>query len=289
LDRLAAALPEDVVSRLYFGRVEELDLERRIASSVGSAELLGLARQRYRFPDAQCLSAADALAETWSRLEPTSSADLVASDDAADPRSLYASMCRVMGELRLPFRVAISEALSAAAATGESVVAVATGRMLGAARTRRIVIHEIYGHVLPRVRAAALPLGLFGVGSSLGNDVQEGWALSQEIAHDVMDDERRRELGLRHLAAHGVARGADWIETTRLLLDRGAQVPEAIELSARAHRGGGLARERIYLPAWCHVRDALDEQPELAHWLGRGRISVHAARVLKDARGSWDV
>jgi hypothetical protein len=296
LERVLQLLPQDPISRLYADRVQELELERQLATVVGSPALRQLATQRFAFPDPVAVGAADALAEQWSGLvgagdsvlaplEPGGSS--IRSDAEEDPRSLYAQMCRAVGELRLPFRVTLSDALTAAAATGEGVIAIARGRTMSVARAHRIVIHEVYGHVLPRVRAGALPLGLLQVGSRLGNDVQEGWALEMEAAHHVMDDDRRRELGLRHIAAASVAAGADCVETTRTLLERGAPLEFALELCARAQRGGGLGRERIYLPAWCQVRDTLSDEPNLGEWLGAGRLSVDAARVVCEQRGFW--
>lgn len=287
LTRIQAALPTDPISALYAARAQELELERRLVTLVGSPALREQATRRFAFPDPDCVRAADALAQQWATLCAPAPGNALLSDDTSNPLSLYSQMCALVGELRLPFRVTVSDALTAVAATGEGVIAVSSGRLLGSERTRRIVVHEVYGHALPRTRALGSSLGLFQVGSAFGNDVQEGWALCMEIEHHVMDDERRRELGLRHLAAADVAAGADWVETTRALLARGAELGVAMELSARAHRAGGLGRERVYLPAWCQVSAATGHDPDLARWLSTGRVSVEAARTLRETAALW--
>lgn len=285
--RIQTGLPSDPISALYAARAQELELERQLVTLVGSPALREHATRRFAFPEPAFVSAADALAEQWATLCAPTPSNPVLSDDTQSPLSLYSQMCALVGELRLPFRVTVSDALTAMAATGEGVIAVARGRLLGSERTRRIVVHEVYGHALPRERSLRLSLGLFQTGSAFGNDVQEGWALSMEIEHGVMDDERRRELGLRHLAAADVAAGADWVESMRALIARGTELGTALELAARAHRAGGLGRERVYLPAWCQVSAALNHDPDLGRWLGAGRVNVDAARTLRETATSW--
>ena len=69
--------------------------------------------------------------------------------------------------------------------------------------------------------------------------------------------------------------------TTRLLLDRGAPLADALRIAARVHRGGGLAREAVYLPALLRVEAALADEAQLDEVLGAGRVSVDAASALR--------
>jgi hypothetical protein len=66
---------------------------------------------------------------------------------------------------------------------------------------------------------------------------------------------------------------------------RGATLGDALALAARAHRGGGLAREVVYLPALCRVANALTADPSLETWLEHGRVSVEAAHELRRLAG----
>src|SRR5262249_52921029 len=112
---------------------------------------------------------------------------------------------------------------------------------------------------------------------------EEGRALVIEERYELLDDERRRELGIRHRMALDVRSGADWVESVRFGLAFGLTPRESVRIAARIHRGGGLAREVIYLPAWERVTRAFDADPTLEAWLERGRVSVDAARILDGA------
>jgi hypothetical protein len=77
-----------------------------------------------------------------------------------------------------------------------------------------------------------------------------------------------------------VGEGASGIAKKALLLrDRGLPSRQIAEALVRVTRGGGLAREIIYLPGLLRVSEASGE-PGVLDLLSRGRFSVEAARVL---------
>jgi hypothetical protein len=82
------------------------------------------------------------------------------------------------------------------------------------------------------------------------------------------------------LAAESVRSGADFWETVRLLGELGATTTQAVELSCRVHRGGGLGRELMYLVGYRRVAARLAKEPELTQVLQHGRVSLDAARAL---------
>lgn len=285
LDRLASvaeSLPG--VGTLYAGRARELVLEAELAAHVGSP-CFALEAAR-RFPASsdgdgrQALAWAEAWAAGSARAEPRAG---IASDDAGDPESLLSAMRRAVGRLRLPFRVVVHPDLCAAAATGDGVIVIRGGLFHSAAAVERIVRHEIEGHALPRARASREDSGIFAVGTAGGSDDEEGRALLLEERAGCLGPERRAELARRHLAAVALRRGADFVEIVRLLLDLGAELEQALRVSVRVCRGGGLAREIVYLPALCRVRRAFARDPSTERWLERGRIAVSAVDVLARA------
>jgi hypothetical protein len=193
-------------------------------------------------------------------------------------------MRKAVGKLRLPVTVELSDSLTAIAATGERVIVVARRRKLRCNDVPRIVLHEVVGHALPRYRASLHPLGLFSVGSRGGNDEQEGYALFLENRAGLMDGARKLELAYRHLAATMVREGADWIQTTRRLISRGAPIEQAAAIASRVHRAEGLAREIVYLPALCRVRRAIFGESHVEDWLANGRLSLDAIARLRRVR-----
>ncbi len=266
---------------LYFQRIAELQLETRLVEAVGTRQFVELARHRHEHGSAAERADALALVRRWLLIEPEAPRTTIRSDDEQHPQSLYSSMCRAVGQLRLPVRVTLSDSLVAAAATGENLIVVAKDRHLSLNDTRRIVLHETLGHALPRHRATQQTVGLFAVGSAGGNDEQEGYALFLESRGGVMDEARRRELALRHIAALGVHDGANWVETTERLTAEGAELASAAAIASRVHRAGGLAREVVYLPALCRVNRAIGADPDVEEWLGRGRLSLDAIDTLR--------
>jgi hypothetical protein len=286
LGRLAEALdPEGALGALYAARARELAVEAAMCAVAGSAALWAAARRRYAPRGDGFDAEADALAAVWlaelaeARVEDDA---LVRSDDESDPRSLVVRMREEAGARRLALRVVVLRDLASLAATGEGLVQIAAGRVLSPRDVERTVLHEIEGHALPRARASGARLGLFGVGSARGSDDQEGSALHLERAGGFLDRARRRELALRHEAARSVERGADFVETGRALLARGAPVADVLRIASRVHRGGGLAREAVYLPALLRVEAALAREPELDAVLSIGRVSVDVAPALRE-------
>jgi hypothetical protein len=74
---------------------------------------------------------------------------------------------------------------------------------------------------------------------------------------------------------------ADFVDTVRMLLGRAAPLETALRIAARAHRGGGLGREAVYLPALLRVDAAVAADRAVDRVLGSGRVSVDVARALR--------
>lgn len=273
------------VAALYTERAEELKLEAELAECVGDVRFFALARRRYPIGSADEWSEARQLAETWARqaFEPEAGPRHL-SHDRASPDSLVNVVTRELARRRVDVRVEVVTTLGSRAATGDGVIFIRAGERLGARAAQRIAQHEILGHALPRIQARVQQLGLFRVGSARGTDDEEGRALCLEQQLDLMDGERRVELGRRHLAALAVAEGASAPECVQLLSSSGASPAEAVATYARVARGGGLCRELVYLPAWLNVARASALDTELLRWLSHGRVSLAAARTLRELR-----
>jgi hypothetical protein len=71
------------------------------------------------------------------------------------------------------------------------------------------------------------------------------------------------------------------------LVSLGASLEQASELTLRAHRGGGLGRELVYLPAYFMLRAAFAGEPGLERWLERGRLDLETARRLECGELPW--
>jgi hypothetical protein len=142
------------------------------------------------------------------------------------------------------------------------------------------------GHVMPRVRARAIGLGLLEAGTARGADDQEGVALLWEERAGELDAGRRHALGLRHEAVNAMDSGASFGDVVRWLVEeRGEGVREAVLLGERVFRGsdgdgGGLGRERVYLESFVRVRAWLEGHPDDEVILGSGQVALEDVAVL---------
>jgi hypothetical protein len=269
------------LGRLYAARAEELAREAAIVAALGTPAFAVFAAARFPIDVSPAGESAGQCAERWASLEPPADEERILAEDDRDPRSLVRALGALIGSLRLSARVVLAPELASAAAAADGVILVRPLVRHTESAARRIAVHEVVGHVLPRVVARNEELGLFRVGSAAGSDDEEGRALLLEEREGLLAVARRRELGVRHLGALAVRGGADWVELVRLVLRHGFPLSDALRLSARIGRGGGLARELVYLPALHRVRAALSEEPELERYLERGRVGIAAARELR--------
>lgn len=287
LEELSAVLggADTVEQRLLGERAQELALEAALAECVGEPDFARLAAQRFALPsesrDVEQLAQQFLTAPHGAH--PQKEGDAThASDDPRDPESLWSQLAERLGAARLPVRLELVPGLVSLAAVADGVVRLRPGARLSARQARRIALHEVEGHVRPRVTGAALG-GVFAAGSAGGSTDEEGRAILLEERAGLLDAERRRELGRRYVAAASVRHGADFWQSVDQLGLVGASMDDAIALALRVHRGGGLGRELVYLQGYWRVAYGLAKRPELEQLLRAGRISLNAAQALYDA------
>lgn len=285
LARLQRHLPEQVpFSDLWVAKVEELHLEAELAESVGQPRFAALARRRYpNGADPHCDNA-NALAARWSlSLPPEKAETRIRTDNARDSRSLLRVLEAELERLNLNFRLSVSSSLQSNAATGQNVIVVASDRWLNPQSARRIALHEIHGHAIPRLRASNQVHGLLLAGAAGSNEQEEGRALLIEQHLGLLDQERRLELGLRHQLATLGSAGNSWIESVRHAHQVLGCWSQAVDMASRTHRGGGLFRESCYLVEFFRLQNALTTDPDLERWLSAGRTTIQCARRLRAA------
>lgn len=275
LHRAASAIEKDgILGALYAERLLELDGEAALTAAVGTRLFGPLARQRFpaRAEDADTIDSGRDVLSTGP--ETTS--------DGTRGETLFTCVLQRMQRHGIDVPIIFREDLSALAATGEDRVYLARGRNLSVLAARRTAVHEVDGHVLPRVRARDEALSLFAIGSAGGADDQEGAALFAEETSGLLDGARARELALRHRLVAAMRDGARFVDTVRGALAAGVPNDDAVALAFRLHRGAGadgegLGREAAYVPAFRRVSAAAREVRAV---LGRGQLSLAAAATL---------
>jgi hypothetical protein len=288
LARLATISAElGPLGELHAARARELELEARLAEALRTSGVRALAAERFPGPSAARARECDAFVSESLSAPVRLSPELHRTDDYGDPKSLVARLGARARELGLSLRIDVRKDQVAVAATGHGLVCVRPGVLLSAHAAERVAAHELLAHALPRARARHAPWALLSVGTRGAGEDEEGRALLIEERSGSFDAERRRSLALRHVSALGVRSGAEPTETLRELVTLGAPLEQAAELTLRVHRGGGLGRELVYLPAYFAMRSALAGEPGLERWLERGRLDLDTARRLASGALEW--
>jgi hypothetical protein len=176
--------------------------------------------------------------------------------------------------------------MAALAATGDGFVAVAEGRAIGEEALARTVVHEVEGHVLPRIAAVRGRHPLAGIGSAAGMLAQEGWALVCEERAGFLKEARQHELGWRTLACARMAAGDDFVRV-RLALEEEAcfDAEAALALAERVFRGSdgtapGHGREFAYVDYYVRIRRHLAEVAGAEAHYRSAEITPEACRAL---------
>jgi hypothetical protein len=281
LDEAARALePGDAEEALLAGRARELELEAQLAEHVGTARFSERASARFPLPeDSESMRSLAEHFAAASHLPWAGPVTLHRSDDARDPQSLWSQIASRVGRERWPVRIEVTVGLVSLAAVADGVVRVRPAALLSARAAARIALHEVEGHVRPRVAGAALG-GVFSAGSARCSEDEEGRSIWLEEQGGLLDPERRQELARRYFAVESLRQGAELWDTVEVLGRRGATVTSALELAARVHRGGGLGRELVYLAGYARVARRFACTPALERVMRCGRLSLDAAALL---------
>jgi uncharacterized protein (TIGR02421 family) len=197
---------------------------------------------------------------------------------------LRALIERIASAAGLSANVRIEPNLTAGAASGDRTVFLAD-RRFSPREVWRLALHEVLGHLTSAQNGGAQPIRLLLWGTAGSFADQEGIALCIEASFGVMDPPRLRSLAGRVLATHSMHAGAAFGETARKLhRDHQFSASEAIAISERAYRGGGVARDAGYLRGFLRVADALSQRRATLDELRMGRVGIEALPGLRELR-----
>lgn len=285
--RFAAEVP---AGALYLARLDELELELLLLEALGqpkrvrplAARRYGTGEQVVRFGGARC-RLAEVAARVLGELEPGSPEPPSVPPDG--PGSLAEMVRRLAAVVGLTVEVRVEPGLVANAACGERTIFLAD-RRFGAREARRLAVHEVLGHLVAASNGRAQPLALLQVGTAGSLADQEGLALTLEERAGLMDGRRLRTLAARVWVADALHAQASFDDVVRLLVsEHGFDPDEALALAERAYRGGGVARDPIYLRGWLRVRRAVAEGEASVDELRLGKVGLAAIPTLRALLG----
>ena len=138
-------------------------------------------------------------------------------------------------------------------------------------RVDAILSHEIGVHLVTYFNGNEQGLRLLRSGLAGYEGMQEGLAVFAEYAVGGLTRLRLRLLAARVIACQAMLDGANFVETYRLLCDRGGLSGRgAFHAAMRVYRSGGLAKDVIYLRGLLQVLRHLGDGGSLdVFWVGK--------------------
>lgn len=152
------------------------------------------------------------------------------------------------------------------------------------ARVEALLQHEVGTHVLTYYNGKAQPFRQLYSGLAGYEAFQEGLAVLAEYLVGGLSRARLRLLAARVAAVRSLTGGAGFIESFRLLVhEHGFARRTAFSVAMRVHRGGGLAKDAVYLRGLSQVLDYLAKGEDLAP-LYVGKISRDHVSLVNELR-----
>lgn len=160
-------------------------------------------------------------------------------------------------------------------------------------RVEALLSHEVGVHLLTYFNGSGHGLKLFRSGLAGYEGTQEGLAVLAEFLSGGMTVARLHLLAGRVIAVDAMLGGASFVETFRLLSEEhGLSDSSAFSVALRVYRGGGLAKDAIYLRGLLEILAHLKGGGPLEpFWLGKIATShfaimqeLSARNLLKSAR-----
>ena len=159
---------------------------------------------------------------------------------------------------------------------------VGSGMRIPVRRAEALIQHEVGTHIVTYWNGAAQRLRLLATGLAGHDELQEGLAVLAEYLVAGLTPARLRVIAARVVAAQSVVSGAQFIDTYRTLADdHGFSQKSAFQIATRAHRGGGLIKDAVYLRGLQQVVTYLAEGGRLDTLLV-GKIAVNHVAVIEE-------
>jgi uncharacterized protein (TIGR02421 family) len=159
--------------------------------------------------------------------------------------------------------------------------------LMDRSRVEPLLSHEVGVHLLTYFNGSAQGLRLFRSGLAGYEGMQEGLAVFAEYLSGGMTVERLRLIAARVVGCAMMLDGIRFEQTfSSLVDDHGFAPDDAFNLVLRLYRGGGLAKDAIYLRGLLQLLDHLKTGGALdPFWMGKISASHFSVMQELSARG----
>jgi len=119
---------------------------------------------------------------------------------------------------------------------------------------KKLIIHEIKGHVYRALNGNMQPLKIFVSGLPNYISTEEGIATYLEEKYGLLDIQSKKRYALRVMAVDLVYKGADFRECFEKVSEYEEDRDYCWETTYRVFRGGGYLKDHIYLEGYLKVK-----------------------------------
>jgi uncharacterized protein (TIGR02421 family) len=212
-----------------------------------------LGRALYGPVERPLLLEAQAILAALSSREPSCDDDAVAHDKTADcfyvearAKAMIAAYHRQSKEFDVS--IELRDDLPSGLLVSGNRLLISRSTSMDRRRVEPLLSHEVGVHLLTYFNGSAQGLRLFRSGLSGYEGMQEGLAVFAEYLAGGMTVERLKLLAARVVGCAAMLDGASFSEAYRMLVDdHNFSDSAAFNLVLRLYRGGGLAKDAIYL------------------------------------------
>ncbi len=283
---------DPVLSRLYREKQQELDLQLSMLSLREERQFKEMGRALYGSVEPRLTQMAHDILSATARKAGRNETENV--DYRFVEKRAQTMIERYSGQSNaFSATIDIRDDLPAGLMVSNGRLLISRNTKMAKDRVEALLSHEVGVHLLTYFNGSGHGLKLFRSGLAGYEGTQEGLAVLAEFLSSGMTVARLRLLAGRVLAVDAMLGGSSFVETFRLLSrEHGLSDSSAFSVALRVHRGGGLAKDAIYLRGLLEILAHLKGGGPLEpFWLGKIAAShfavmqeLSARNLLKSAR-----
>jgi len=269
-------LEDPVLYQLYREKRQELDLQLSLLAFRQKRQFVEFGRALYGPVEPSLLSEARSILEHLANTETGDGDDVNTEGDIADSGDIETRALEMISAYRAQFddfdvSVELRDDLPSGLMVSGHRLLISRATLMDKPRVDPLLSHEIGVHLLTYFNGSAQGLRLFRTGLAGYEGMQEGLAVFAEYLSGGMTSARLKLIAARVVGCASMLNGATFSQTYSLLKNEyGFSSPAAFNLVLRLYRGGGLAKDAIYLRGLLALLDHLKAGGALEpFWMGK--------------------
>ncbi|MAQ14370.1 MAG: hypothetical protein CMN30_06200, partial [Sandaracinus sp.] len=275
-------VPDPTVEALLREKQSEIDRQLSMLAQRGSRGFLYGSLQLYGEVDAGLRQDAEAVLVAVEAHADRES-DAVLSVSEVRERAIAELAYYGADHPGFPDEVTIGDDIAAGLMVSHGRLLLARDLVLPAHRMEALLQHEVGTHVVTHYNGSQQPIRQLASGLSSYDALQEGLGVFSEFVAGGLTADRMRVLAMRVFAVGALVDGASFVETFRLLRERGTDARAAFDVTLRVFRGGGLTKDALYLRGLRDLLAYLGEGHEL-ELLYLGKMALRHVPMVQELR-----